>query len=102
MCTFCTALLLPGKDLMLPCMSKQILGFDCPGCGLQRSFFLLLEGDFSGAFQMYPAIYFLLTLSIFLIANKLFSIKYANQIIIALGITSVATILVSYIIKLLS
>jgi hypothetical protein len=42
---------------MLPCLFKTLFGFECLGCGFQRSVFLLSQGDFSGAFKMYPAIY---------------------------------------------
>ncbi|MEO0571350.1 MAG: DUF2752 domain-containing protein, partial [Bacteroidota bacterium] len=48
------------QDYMLPCATKQFLGFDCPGCGLQRSVLLLLQGDLIGAFYMYPAIFALI------------------------------------------
>ncbi|WP_368670302.1 DUF2752 domain-containing protein [Flavobacterium sp. K5-23] len=42
---------------MLPCLSKTLFGMECLGCGFQRAFLLLLRGEFSAAFQMYPAIY---------------------------------------------
>jgi len=42
---------------MLPCLFKTLFGIECLGCGFQRSVFLLFQGDFSGAFKMYPAIY---------------------------------------------
>ena len=39
---------------MLPCMSKALFGVDCPLCGFQRSFWLLVEGRFTESFSMYP------------------------------------------------
>ena len=45
------------ENYMLPCLSKTLFGVECLGCGMQRAFLLLLKGDFSNAFQMYPAIY---------------------------------------------
>lgn len=39
---------------MLPCAYKELFGIDCPTCGAQRSFVLLLEGDLPGSFFMYP------------------------------------------------
>jgi hypothetical protein len=42
---------------MLPCLSKTLFGVECLGCGFQRSFLLVLQGNFFEAFQMYPAIY---------------------------------------------
>ncbi|AWG26568.1 DUF2752 domain-containing protein [Flavobacterium kingsejongi] len=45
---------------MIPCMNKKLFGVDCMGCGIQRSFLLIIRGDFSAAFHMYPPIYTLL------------------------------------------
>jgi hypothetical protein len=42
---------------MFPCISKTLFGIECLGCGFQRAFVLLLEGNFEAAFIMYPAIY---------------------------------------------
>jgi hypothetical protein len=42
---------------MFPCISKTLFGIECLGCGFQRAFVLLLEGDFKAAFVMYPAIF---------------------------------------------
>lgn len=42
---------------MLPCMNKYFFGIDCPGCGTQRAVAFLLQGDFSAAFEIFPAIY---------------------------------------------
>ena len=32
-------------------------GFPCPGCGLTRAMFMVLRGDFAGAWKMHPFIY---------------------------------------------
>ena len=87
------------ESFMLPCFTKQLLGVDCPGCGLQRSVALLFQGDFVAAFEMYPAIYTIIPLFAFLLADAFFKIKYANKIIITLMTSSVALILVNYISK---
>lgn len=89
------------QEYMIPCATKQVLGFDCPGCGLQRSILLLIQGDFVGAFYMYPAIFALIPLAFVLIANKFFNFKYANTLVIALSISSVAMIVINYIFKLI-
>lgn len=87
------------EDYMLPCFTKKLFGFDCPGCGLQRSVTFLLQGDFVAAFEMYPAIYTILPLLAFLLADAFIKIKYANKIIITLMTSSVALILINYILK---
>lgn len=88
------------EEYMLPCMNKKYLGFECMGCGIQRSIALILRGEFVDAFYMYPAIYPLITLLLLLVLNHFISFKYANKGIIILAILTVATIIVSYIIKM--
>lgn len=88
-------------EYMLPCLNKKYLGFECMGCGLQRSVSLLFKGEFIEAFFMYPAIYPLLLLFGVLVTNQFFSFKYANKSIIFLAILTVATIIISYAIKML-
>jgi len=85
---------------MLPCLNKKIFGVDCLGCGLQRSIVLLSKGEFFAAFKMYPALYPLLTLTLFLGLN--FYVKFKNDmyIKIALILITLLTIIVSYIIKM--
>jgi hypothetical protein len=91
--------LFAAKDYMLPCLSKQLLGFDCPGCGMQRSVALLLQGDFVAAFQMYPAIYSIIGLFGFLALDYFIKIKHANTISIGLMIMSVFLILINFALK---
>jgi len=88
------------EEYMLPCLNKKYLGFECMGCGLQRSVALFLKGEFVDAFYMYPALYPLIILFGVLIVNQFINFKYANKSIIILAILTVATIIVSYFIKI--
>ena len=92
-------LILHIEDYMLPCFTKKMTGVDCPGCGIQRSIAFLLKGDFGAAFEMYPAIFTIIPLLLFLLADTFFKIKYANKISITLMISSVVLILTNYILK---
>ncbi|WP_313781373.1 DUF2752 domain-containing protein [Flagellimonas marinaquae] len=89
------------EDYMLPCLNKQLLGVDCPGCGLQRSAHLLLHGEFVSAFQMYPAIYTIIPLFALVISSKIFNLSVNHRWISVLGVTTVALILINYILKFL-
>lgn len=91
--------LLGIENFMLPCYTKQLWGFDCPGCGMQRSIVFLLKGEFGAAFEMYPAIYPMLLLFGFLIMDKLYSIKYSSKITNILMIGTVGILLTNYILK---
>lgn len=97
-------MLLPSLEFninkyMLPCVNKKIFGVDCPGCGIQRSLSLILQGDFSGAFHMYPAIYTLILLFGFIGVNHIYKIKYANKIIVTLLIVNFILVFSNYIYK---
>ena len=96
-----TVFLLSIKEYMVPCLSKTVLGVICPGCGFQRSIALLLEGDFLGAFTMYPAIFTLIPFALLLVVSGIFRLKNMNPLISVLGITSVALILINFFIKLI-
>jgi hypothetical protein len=45
------------EHILFPCFSKTLFNLECLGCGFQRSFLLLTQGQFRTAFDMYPAIY---------------------------------------------
>lgn len=51
------------QNHLLTCPFKKLTGFDCPGCGFQRSVLSLLQGDVYKSLQLYPA-----TIPIFTIA----------------------------------
>lgn len=93
------ALFANTEDYMLPCLNKQILGIECPGCGIQRSISFILEGKFMAAFEIYPAIYTLILFFGVVLLNSFFKIKYANTLIIGLAVTNVLLILINYILK---
>lgn len=91
--------LLRNDSWMLPCMSKQIFGMDCPGCGIQRSISHLVHGEFVEAFFMYPGIFPLIFLFSFLTFDLFKKIKYGEQIKLWATIFTMGTIITSYIIK---
>lgn len=88
------------EDYMLPCLNKKLFGLDCLGCGFQRSLLYVIKGDFIVAFNVYPAIYTLILLAIFLILNLKFKFKSGKKIIIIFTIINVLIIITSYFIKM--
>ena len=85
---------------MLPCFTKQMIGMDCPGCGIQRSISLLLHGDLVGSILMYPALLPIIFLLGFLIFDMFVTVKYGEQIKLWGTVIAIGIILISYIIKL--
>jgi hypothetical protein len=64
---------------MLPCAYKSIFGIDCPLCGAQRSFYLLVHGDLAASWHMYPPL-----LPVLLCA-MLFAIHLVNKKLVPAG-----------------
>ncbi|WP_338424060.1 DUF2752 domain-containing protein [Galbibacter pacificus] len=85
---------------MLPCLNKKLFGVECLGCGIQRSVALIFQGEFMAAFKMYPAIYTLILLFIYLGFNNFYKIRYANKILVFLLVLNFAIIVGNYILKL--
>ncbi|KAA2215374.1 DUF2752 domain-containing protein [Maribacter flavus] len=87
------------EKYMLPCFTKQFLGVDCPGCGLQRSLLFLFKGEFVEAFKMYPAIYPLIALFAFLLVRNRFNFKHESNITFSLMFISTAAVFINFILK---
>jgi len=87
-------------DYMIPCLNKKLFGFECMGCGMQRSVSLIFHGEFVAAFKMYPAIYTLIPLVLFIGMNFFFKFKNSNKIITVLSVVTILVIITSYIYKL--
>ncbi|WP_317250820.1 DUF2752 domain-containing protein [Aquimarina acroporae] len=91
---------IPLEKYMLPCLNKKLFGVDCLGCGMQRSIALLFKGEFVAAFYMYPAIYPLIFLVLFLGTNIFVKFKYDSFVKTGLIITTIATMIISYVVKM--
>ena len=90
------------EKYMLPCISKRVLGVDCPGCGLQRWVALLLQGEVAASFHMYPALFPMLALFGFLALNRFVTIRKADTVIILLSGLTVLGILANFLFKILN
>ena len=87
------------QEYMLPCLNKKLFGFECMGCGLQRSLSFILQGEFIAAFKMYPAIFTLIPLALIILTSFFYKFKYINKIINGLAIASVLIIIISFTVK---
>ena len=89
------------EGYMLPCMSKQLFGLECPGCGFQRAVVFLLKGDLTASFKMYPGLFPMIFLFAFLLLNQFREIRNASKIIIGLASVTVIFILTNFILNLI-
>ena len=88
------------ENYMLPCMFKKMFGIDCIGCGIQRSFNLILHGEFVKAFTMFPAIY---TTLLFFFAVAFYAIDpkhRSHKVVISLAISNAVIMIASYAYKM--
>lgn len=66
---------------MLPCLHKQMTGYSCPGCGLQRSVEALLQGEIMESLFYYPALIPATMLLLFLGIHLKFKFSWAPKIL---------------------
>lgn len=88
------------EEYMLPCLNKSLLGMECTGCGAQRALVLLFQGEFTSAFKMYPAIYSLAFLFVFLLFNLFYKFKFDYQLKMGLIIFNALVIAGAYLVKM--
>jgi hypothetical protein len=73
-----------SETVFILCVTKNISGIDCPGCGSQRAFHELLHGNFIKAAKLNLTIYFFTPLLLFLFlktALKPFRIDFPDLLI---------------------
>ncbi|WP_160114713.1 DUF2752 domain-containing protein [Aquimarina sp. AU474] len=88
------------ESYMLSCPTKQLIHINCLGCGLQRSFILLLKGDVIASFYMYPALIPMLLMIGYLIAHVLFKLKNGARVLQYFYISNSLLIIINFIFKL--
>lgn len=85
---------------MLTCGIKDITGHDCPGCGFQRAFIYLLEGDIQNSFLMYPPLFFEIALVCYTALHLIFKLRKGALYIKLLFIACILVIVINYLYKL--
>ena len=88
-----------GDTIFVACVSKTIIGLDCPGCGAQRAFHELLHGNLIKAAQLNLLIYFFTPLSLFIffkITLKPFNINLPEIIISSKWLISLLVLIILF------
>lgn len=85
---------------MLTCHWKETFGVECMGCGFQRSFIALLEGDIMSSISLFPATIPLIFTFIYTIAHLLFKYDKGARNIIILFSFSALLMLGNFVYKL--
>jgi len=86
---------------MLTCYIKKTTGHECPGCGFQRSFLKLINGDFYESLTLYPSLIPFISLCLFTLIHLKFMFKNGAKIILALFICTTLFTVVNFISKII-
>jgi hypothetical protein len=87
------------EGYFLPCLNKKMFGVECFGCGTQRSFLLLVKGDFIGAFHMFPAIYTSIILFACIGLHFIDKSRNYHKAMITMAIINAVVMVISYFYK---
>jgi hypothetical protein len=89
------------EDHQLPCFYKQSLGVECPGCGMQSAFILLLKGEIIESILTYPALIPTIFMMVYLGLHLIFKFNKGAYILKISFIFTATIIVINYLIKLL-
>jgi hypothetical protein len=90
------------ENHLLACPYKTLSGYDCPGCGMQRSFIELLKGHFTESLYLYPALLPVIFTLGFTALHLKFKFKNGAGYIKYAFLFSVIVIGINYIIKMIA
>jgi len=85
---------------LFTCPFKAQFGFDCPGCGLQRSGVALLQGNFIESFKIYPPTIFMVFLCVYTVLHLKLDFRFGALVIKSTFITIAVLIVINYIYKI--
>ncbi len=86
---------------MLSCWFKENTGLECPGCGVQRSFLQLTQGNIVESFELYPALLPFILLILFSGLHLIFGFKFGPKVIVSLFGLTAGIAMISFTYKLL-
>ena len=85
----------------LPCFYRSVFGMECPGCGTQRAFVLLLKGEILQSFFTYPPLALLIGLFVFLSLHLLFKFRNGGTYLLYFFLFTVCSVLLNFISRLI-
>ncbi|MBU0489145.1 MAG: DUF2752 domain-containing protein [Bacteroidetes bacterium] len=83
----------------LACPYKKYLGIECPGCGMQSAFILLLKGDLTGSIEAWPPLIPLMLTILILILHLIFKFRNGALYLKISFIFTAALVIINYVIK---
>ena len=87
------------RENMLECPNKAMTGYDCPGCGMQRSFIALIEGHLVESFLLYPPLIPIMVTLVLLVHHLLFKRPLVLKLLLYSFYVTAGTIFINFAIK---
>lgn len=90
------------ENNLLPCAYKALFDLECPMCGAQRSFVLMVQGEFRESIVMYPPLLPVLLAMVF------FGIHLFNRNLIGVrslkfyALFTLVVVMINYFVRLLN
>jgi hypothetical protein len=82
---------------MLPCLFKEVFGVSCPGCGLQRAFAALLQGNLVESLVQNPALIPMLITGLLLTIHLKMNLRYGPKLLVILSLLTAALMIVNFV-----
>lgn len=83
-----------------PCFYKEHFGFECFGCGFQRSVIELLKGNFIESIKLYPALIPMLVTFTFLVVHLKFKFTFGAKLLTILFICTISIMALNFLYKI--
>ena len=87
------------KSHQMQCYFKNNYGVECPGCGIQTSFILLLEGEIIESVHAYPGLIPMLISLLFIFLYINLKKNWIEKVLIISLISTIVIIMGSFLLK---
>ncbi|NTW32237.1 MAG: DUF2752 domain-containing protein [Bacteroidetes bacterium] len=89
------------EEHMFACAYKKYFGIECPGCGMQRAFVEMLNGNFILSLKTYPALLPTIFMLGYLILHLFLKFKKGALVLKISFIFTASIMFINYIIKII-
>jgi len=84
------------------CVFVEYYNIECPGCGIQRAFIALLKGEIIQSLHLFPALIPYLATLFLMMLQLMFKWKNGGTLVMWGFVSSVITMVISYIVRLMT